>query len=90
MQPPAQLAAGSIFSQVSLISGEARTATCSMPNDGIILELERKPCETFISAGSHTALKFLGALNQDLISALRGADRRLLQLSATGRAACAV
>ena len=34
-------------------------------------------------AGSHPALKFLAALNQDLISALRGADLRLLQLSAT-------
>ena len=34
--------------------------------------------------------KFLAALNQDLISALRGADQRLLQLSATERAACAV
>jgi hypothetical protein len=67
-----------------------RTATCSMPNDGIILELECKPCETLLSAGSRTALKFLAALNQDLISALRGADQRLLQLSAIGRAACAV
>ena len=86
----AQLPAGSIFGHVSLISGEARTATCSMPNDGIILELERGPCETFLSAGSQTALKFLAALNQGLISALRGADQRLLQLSATGRAACVV
>jgi glycine/D-amino acid oxidase-like deaminating enzyme len=86
----AQLPAGSIFGQVSLISGEARTATCSMPDDGIILELERKPCETLLSAGSLTALKFLAALNQDLISALRGADQRLLQLSAAGRAGCAV
>ena len=86
----AQLPAGSIFGQVSLISDEARTATCSMSNDGIILELERKPCETFLSAGSHTALKFLAALNQDLISALRGADQRLLQFSAAGRVACAV
>jgi len=80
----ARLPAGSIFGQVSLISGEARTATCSMPNDGVILELERKPCETLLSVGSRTALKFLAALNQDLISALRGADQRLLQLSATG------
>ena len=72
----ARLPAGSIFGQVSLISGEARTATCSMPNDGIILELERKPCKTLLSTGSHTALKFLAALNHDLISALRGADQR--------------
>ena len=58
----AQLPAGSIFGQDSLISGEPHTATCSMRNDGIILELERKPCETFLSAGSPTALKFLRRL----------------------------
>jgi glycine/D-amino acid oxidase-like deaminating enzyme len=81
----AQLPAGSIFGQVSLISGQARTATCSMRNDGVILELERKPCETFLSAGSPTALKFLAALNQDLITALRGADQRLLQLCGWGQ-----
>ena len=86
----AQLPCGSIFGQVSLISGEARSATCSMLSDGVILELKRKPCETLLSAGSDTALKFLAALNQDLINALRGADQRLLQLSATGRAACVV
>jgi FAD dependent oxidoreductase/cyclic nucleotide-binding protein len=86
----AQLPGGSIFGQVSLISGEARSATCSMLNEGVILELKRKPCETLLSAGSDTALKFLAALNQDLINALRGADQRLLQLSATGRAACVV
>jgi glycine/D-amino acid oxidase-like deaminating enzyme len=86
----AQLSAGSIFGQVSLISGVARSATCSVLNDGVILELKRKPCETLLSAGSNTALKFLAALNQDLINALRGADQRLLQLSATGRAACVV
>jgi hypothetical protein len=55
-----------------------------MSQGGVILEFERKPCETLLSAGSHTALKFLAALNQDLISALRGADQRLLQLSAGG------
>jgi glycine/D-amino acid oxidase-like deaminating enzyme len=80
----AQLPGGSIFGQVSLITGQARTATCSMPNDGIILELERKSCETLLSTGSPTALKFLAALNQDLITALRGADQRLLQLSVNG------
>jgi CRP-like cAMP-binding protein len=86
----ARLPAGRIFGQVSLISGEARSATCSMSNDGIILELKRKPCEALLSAGSKTALKFLAALNQDLMNALRRADQRLLQRCATGRAACAV
>ena len=79
-----QLPAGSILGQVSLISGQARTVTCSMRNEGVILELERKPCETFLSAGSPTALKFLAALNHDLISALRGVDERLLQLCGWG------
>ena len=86
----AQLPGGSIFGQVSLISGVVRSATCSMLTDGVILELKRKPCESLLSAGSETALKLLAALNQDLINALRGADQRLLQLSATERAACVV
>jgi CRP-like cAMP-binding protein len=46
----AQLPAGSIFGQVSLISGEPRTATCSMRNDGVILELQREPFETLPAA----------------------------------------
>jgi hypothetical protein len=44
--------------------------------------LERQPCEQLLKDRSRLALKFLAALNQGLILALRGADRRLMQINA--------
>jgi CRP-like cAMP-binding protein len=57
----AQLPAGSIFGQVSLISGEPRTDTCSMRNDWVILELQRDPFGTFLFAASPTTPCFAPA-----------------------------
>jgi CRP-like cAMP-binding protein len=81
----AQLPAGSIFGQVSLIDGEARSATCSIGEDAILAELGREACEQLFDTRSRTALKFLAALNQGLIEALRGADRQLMRLNLEGR-----
>lgn len=81
----AQLPAGSIFGQVSLIDGEARSATCSIAQDAVLAEVGRKQCEQLFATRSETALKFLGALNQGLIEALRGADRQLMRLNLEGR-----
>jgi glycine/D-amino acid oxidase-like deaminating enzyme/CRP-like cAMP-binding protein len=81
----AQLPAGSIFGQVSLIDGEARSATCSIGEDAVLAELSREQCEQLFATRSETALKFLGALNQGLIEALRGADRQLMRLNLEGR-----
>jgi glycine/D-amino acid oxidase-like deaminating enzyme/CRP-like cAMP-binding protein len=81
----AQLPAGSIFGQVSLIDGEARSATCSIGQDAALAELDREQCERLFDTRSGTALKFLAALNQGLIEALRGADRRLMRLNLEGR-----
>ena len=78
----AQLLPGSIFGQVSLITGEPRNATCAAGSDALLLEFERKPCEQLLDSRSSLALKFLAALNQGLILALRGADRRLMQINA--------
>jgi glycine/D-amino acid oxidase-like deaminating enzyme/CRP-like cAMP-binding protein len=77
----AQLLPGSIFGQVSLITGEPRNATCAASSDSLVLELERQPCEQLLNGRSRLALKFLAALNQGLILALRGADRRLMQIN---------
>jgi glycine/D-amino acid oxidase-like deaminating enzyme/CRP-like cAMP-binding protein len=77
----AQLPPGSIFGQVSLITGEPRNATCAATSDSLLLELERHPCEQLLNGRSRLALKFLAALNQGLILALRGADRRLMQIN---------
>ena len=82
----AQLPPGSIFGQVSLITGEPRNATCTAESDSLLLELERAPCEQLLGGRSRLALKFLAALNQGLIAALRGADRRLMQINANASA----
>ena len=71
---------GSIFGQVSLIDGEPRSATCSIQKDAILLELDRPACARLLASDSPLALKLLGALNEGLITALRGADRRLMRL----------
>jgi Cyclic nucleotide-binding domain len=79
-QSLAKLPPGSIFGQMSLITKEARTATCSCPVDSLLLEIKRKPCEQLLRGRSKLALKLLAALTQGLIAALRGANRQLMQL----------
>ena len=76
----ATLTPGSILGQMSLIVGEPRAATCSLPGRGLLLEIDRRVCERLLNGRSPLALKWLSALNQDLISALRGADHRLMRL----------
>jgi glycine/D-amino acid oxidase-like deaminating enzyme len=66
--------------QVSLIDGQPRSASCSMRHAGVLLEMEQAPCARLFAGRSPTALKFLAAVNQGLIAALRGADRRLMRL----------
>jgi CRP-like cAMP-binding protein len=75
----ASLGPGSIFGQVSLIDGQPRSATCSMRQAGVLLEMEQEPCARLFDGRSAAALKFLSAINQGLIAALRGADRRLMR-----------
>ncbi|MBV9894636.1 MAG: FAD-dependent oxidoreductase [Chloroflexi bacterium] len=72
---------GSIFGQVSLIDREPRSASCAMREPGVVLEMEQEPCAALFASRSAMALKFLAALNHGLITALRGADRRLLRLA---------
>ncbi len=83
--PVATLPPGSIFGQVSLIEGTPRTATCIASGDCVLLEVGRAACEGLFATRSDTALRFLAALNEGLISDLRQADRRLLRLLQEGR-----
>ena len=76
----ATLPPGSIFGQMSLIVGEPRAATCSLPGHGLVLEIDRRASERLLNGRSALALRWLSALNQDLISALRGADQRLMRI----------
>lgn len=77
---------GSIFGQIALIEGSPRTATCATVKSAVLLEIEQDACKRLFATCSPTALKFLGALNQGLIWALRGADRQLMRLNVDGRA----
>src|SRR5262249_44372606 len=83
-QQLARLPAGSIFGQVSAVTGQPRNATCVSASDTLLAELERDQCEQLLHERSPLALKLLATLNQGLISALRGADRRLMQINAQG------
>ncbi len=76
----ARLGAGNVFGQVSLIVGEPRSATCTIGKDAVLVELERAECERLLERKSPMALKLLAVLNDGLISALRGADRRRMKL----------
>jgi CRP-like cAMP-binding protein len=81
----AQLPPGSIFGQVSLVDGEPRTATCTVSQPAVVAELAAEPCKQLFASRSPTAFKWLGALNQGLISALQGADKQLMKLNLEGR-----
>jgi glycine/D-amino acid oxidase-like deaminating enzyme len=79
-----QLSPGTIFGQVGLIAGEARTASCSIRRDAVLAQLDRRACEALLGTQGPVALKFLAALNRGLTDALRTADRRLMQLKIEG------
>jgi hypothetical protein len=50
----------------------------------VLLEMEQAPCADLFMSRSAAALKFLATVNQGLIAAVRGADRRLLRLQSSG------
>jgi CRP-like cAMP-binding protein len=79
-----------VFGQVSLIAGAARSATCTLRTDAVILEIEQDACERLLSSRSTTALKFLAVLNEGLIAALRGADLRLMQIQSDAQTTTSV
>ena len=76
----AQLGPGAVFGQVSVISGEPRSASCAVRRNALLVQLDRHACETLLRDAGPLAVKFLGALNQGLTEALRSADRRLMRL----------
>jgi CRP-like cAMP-binding protein len=77
----AQLGAGSIFGQASLIDGEPRSVSCSIRRDAVLAEIDSAACERLLNNRGHLALKLLAALNQGLVAALRSADRQLMRLN---------
>jgi glycine/D-amino acid oxidase-like deaminating enzyme/CRP-like cAMP-binding protein len=80
----ARLLPGNVLGQVSLITGEPRSATCTIHRDAVLVELGQEECASLLDTRSPLALKLLAALNEGLISALRGADRQLMKLESEG------
>jgi len=79
-QQLATLVPGTILGQMSLLVNEPRAATCTVAEEALLLEIDRPACERLLNGRSPLALKWLSALNQDLITALRGADQRLMRM----------
>jgi glycine/D-amino acid oxidase-like deaminating enzyme/CRP-like cAMP-binding protein len=78
----AQLDAGSIFGLLPLLTGEPHSAGCRVSADTVLVELMREPVKELLDSRSALATKLLGVLSQGLITAVRRADRRLLQITA--------
>ena len=76
----ATLQAGSFFGQMSVIDDVPRTATCSTRSDSVLLEIDRPTCRAILGDGSKIAVKFLAALNEELVEALHNSDIRLMEL----------
>ncbi len=80
----AQLAAGSVFGQMSLLLDAPRSASCSVHRDALLAELSRAACEALLDGGTPLGRKLLGALTHGVVEALRAADRRLMRLEREG------
>ncbi|MEX2284433.1 MAG: FAD-dependent oxidoreductase [Gemmatimonadota bacterium] len=79
----AELPPGSVFGQVSVLDGKPRSTSCTVVQDATLAEVDQDSCARFLQGRSEIALKVFGLLNDGLISALRGADRQLMQLNGT-------
>jgi len=77
----ARLGPSSIFGQVALIDGGRSNGTCTVQRDTLLLEMKHDACYRLLALHSPLAYKFLAALTDGVIHALRGAERQLSRLS---------
>ena len=80
----AQLGAGSVFGQMSLLLDAPRSASCSVHRDALLAELSQAASEALLDGGTPLGRKLLGALTHGVVEALRAADRRLIRLERDG------
>jgi glycine/D-amino acid oxidase-like deaminating enzyme len=77
----ARLGPSGVFGQVALIDGGESNATCTVQQDALLLEMKHDACQQLLAGNSPLAYKFLGALTDGVIDALRGAKRQLKRLN---------
>ena len=73
---------GQFVGEVSVIDGGVRSATCTVTRDAVLAELRSGQVKKLLA--SSIGLKLLELLNDGIISALRNADRQLLEASEAG------
>jgi hypothetical protein len=73
----ARLGPPSILGQVGLIDGGRSNGTCIVQQDALLLEIKHDACYELLARHSPLAYKFLAALTDGVIQALRGAERQL-------------
>lgn len=73
----AKFGPSSIFGQVALIDGGGSNGTCIVQQDTLLLEMKHDACYRLLARHSPLAYKFLAALTDGVIHALRGAERQL-------------
>ena len=78
----ARLPEGRIFGLAPFVIGEPHGATGTAAADSVLIELDGPACKRLLDSRSALALKALSIISQGVISALRRADRRLLQINA--------
>jgi hypothetical protein len=78
---PTRLGPSSIFGQLALIDGGSRNGTCTVQQDTLLLEMKHDACHQLLARHSPLAYKFLAALTDGVIDALRNAERQLKRLN---------
>ena len=77
----ARLGPSSIFGQLALIDGGGSKGTCTVQQDTLLLEMKHDACHRLLARHSPLAYKFLAALTEGVIHAVRGAERQLKRLN---------
>jgi len=77
----ARLGPSGIFGQIALIDGGRSNGTCTVRQDTFLLEMKHDACYRLLALHSPLAYKFLAALTDGVIQALRSAERQLKRLS---------
>ena len=81
-KPLAVLGVGDFIGQMAVLDGGRRSATCTTLEPTTVMFLARESLDLLVRGRSSFALKFLDAITRMLVSQLRFANRRLVQLSA--------
>ena len=75
---------GRIFGEMCLLDGGVRSATCTVRENAVILELTAEVFNDLVQSGSELALKVLMAINRNLAYILQKANARLVALDLYG------